>query len=152
MKRLPHQPAGQTFPFQRIQRWYVHVKSENASPAERLELLWLLDEDFAAPFNPTRSGPRSAVWLGATYSVSLGEWFTNSLQSPANPTGAQLFILTSVVLFFLWGQPLKQNLPWEAEGNVGAFLVLHLLERVQSFIFCPKLSEIAEYFLDSCHV
>lgn len=107
------------FPFQRVWRWHVHVKTKSASPAQRLGLLWLLDEDFAAPFSPARGGLHSAVWLGAMYSMSLGEWFTCSLQSPANPTGAQLFVLISVVFFFfgvnLWNKICleKQRVMWE---------------------------------------
>lgn len=63
-----------------------------------------LYEDFAVPFSPSHSGLDSAVWLGGVHYMSLSEWFTNSLKSPAKPAGAQLFILLSCCFLFLWGQ------------------------------------------------
>lgn len=64
-------------------------------------------EDFALLSSPSHSDLGSAVWLGAVYYMSLRQWFTNSLKSPAKPAGAQLFILLSCCFLFSGGSIFK---------------------------------------------
>lgn len=81
----------------------------------------------ALGFCPSQGGLDS-VWLGAVCCMSLREWLSNSLKSPAKPAEGTA-VYTFILLFsFALGSILKWSLPWEAKGNVGAFLVLHLLE------------------------
>jgi len=95
----------------------------------------------------------TAAWIQqfgcVLYTTCL--WVIHKLLEVSSSASRSTAVYAFILLFSLsLGSILKKS--WEAEGNVWAFQVLHLLEWVQSFIFCPKLSEIAEYFLDSCHV